>query len=327
MAYDLDDKTNLLQAMYADPLLPKFFWYWMTIIYVIFPWLTYITSIPINMLVVKLNFLAAKIMSPSAASFWSIYVPFIIGIPFQTGSLITAFGTFTSLTFQSVCNFLAPFLIFIFLSKRKLEMAQSVLDELEFLDISAGIKKSSSGDENDDFDYIYHLPHASESQIWYRDPFAVQKTLIKKTMSSMQHLSRNSMHSIKDLRNMLIPEEESVSIRSRKTQHRRPSAAMSSLGTNMKSQMSLSRSIAGDDLLKRGSTIKKEKYLGDFQKIVNVNDVGEDEMGDLVLITRDIADFRAMPDIVYVYVRANTVAIAALVIMVLLILQVVYSSF
>lgn len=335
--YDLDINTNLLQAMYADPHLSQIAFAWMTFIYIVFPWLTYITSIPINMLVVKLNFLAAKIMSPSAASFWSIYFPFIIGIPFQTGSLVTYFGTFTSLTFQSMCNFLAPFLIFIFLSKRKLEMAQSVLDELEFLDISAGIKKGSGDDDNDDFDYIYHLPHASESQIWYRDPFATPKPLVKKTMTSMQHLSKHSMHSIKELRSMLTPEEETVSLRTRGTRSGTKKKSSKgddrndvnlSIGSNLKSQASLGRNLtAGGGLLNRRQTMAATKNLGDgLEKVVHANDVVEDEMGDLVLVMKDIAVFRAMPDIIYLYVRANTVAIGSFVIMIAFILQVVYSS-
>jgi hypothetical protein len=120
LAYDLDHGTNLLQAMYADESLSPGAYGWMTAIYLIYPVLTYITSIPVAMIVVKLNFLAAKILSPSQAVFWSVYVPFIIGLPLQTGSWVTLFGTYTSLTFQSLCNFFAPFLIFLFLSKRKL---------------------------------------------------------------------------------------------------------------------------------------------------------------------------------------------------------------
>jgi hypothetical protein len=132
LGYDVDPTTNLLQAMYADESIRQnaFGWGWLNFIYIIFPWLTYISSIPVAMIVAKLNFLAAKILSPSRATFFSVYLPFLIGIPLQTGEWITVFGTYTSLTFQSLCNFFAPFLIFLFLSKRHLEMAQSVLDEV-----------------------------------------------------------------------------------------------------------------------------------------------------------------------------------------------------
>ncbi|KAJ3142545.1 hypothetical protein HK100_001798 [Physocladia obscura] len=51
-------------------------------------------------------------------------------------------------------------------------MAQSVIDELENLDLDGTVKKKSS--EDDDFDYVYHLPHADLSRLPPRkyDPFA-----------------------------------------------------------------------------------------------------------------------------------------------------------
>lgn len=71
------------------------------------------------------------------ATFYAVYLPFILGIPLQTGTLVTYFGNYTSVIFQSTCNFFAPFLIFLFLSKRKLGifaliivLGQSVLDEV-----------------------------------------------------------------------------------------------------------------------------------------------------------------------------------------------------
>jgi hypothetical protein len=131
LAYDIGDSSNLLQAMYADTSLGKGTTVWITIIYLVFPILTYISSIPVNMIVARLNFLAARLLTAPQANFWSVYVPFIIGIPFQTGSWVSLFGTYTSLSFQSLCNFFAPFLIFLFLSRRKLDMAQSVLDEVQ----------------------------------------------------------------------------------------------------------------------------------------------------------------------------------------------------
>ncbi|XJO78025.1 hypothetical protein BDV3_002526 [Batrachochytrium dendrobatidis] len=42
------------------------------------------------------------------------------------------------------------------LSKRSLVMNQSIMDDIEFLDITAGIKKMYRDDE-DDFDYIYQV--------------------------------------------------------------------------------------------------------------------------------------------------------------------------
>ncbi|KAJ3110522.1 hypothetical protein HDU96_006508 [Phlyctochytrium bullatum] len=60
-------------------------------------------------------------------------------------------------------------------------MQQSVLDELENLDIDGAIKKKVTYD--DDFDYVYHLPHADLTRLGPRryDPFA---KLIEKANNS-----------------------------------------------------------------------------------------------------------------------------------------------
>lgn len=115
LGYVQNTSTNLMQAMYADPNLSSAGFGWVSVIYILFPFLTYITSIPVAMIVSRLNFVAAKILTPSKATFWSVHFPFIVGIPFQTGSWITVFGDYTSLSFQSLCNFIAPFLIYLFL--------------------------------------------------------------------------------------------------------------------------------------------------------------------------------------------------------------------
>ena len=146
--YDLTNDTNLLQAMYSDTKLSSGGKGWMTIMFIIFPLLTYVSSIPISMIVARLNFLAAKLLNAKNANFCAVYLPFLIGIPFQTGSLITSFGTWTSLTFQSLCNFFAPFLIFLFLSRRRVELQQSVLDEV-ILVYEASISGSCSRNQKD----------------------------------------------------------------------------------------------------------------------------------------------------------------------------------
>nr|KAJ3423299.1 hypothetical protein HK105_006100 [Polyrhizophydium stewartii] len=202
LAFVTDNTTNVLQAMYSNKILTSFGKGWMLFVYITFPIMTYITSVPVAMIVVRLNFLAARICSKNVANFWALYAPFLIAIPFQTGSAIQFFSLWTSLTFQSLCNFIAPFLIFMFLSKL---LAQSVIDELEFLDINAGIKKTIRDDE-DDFDYIYHLPFADPSRIIPRDPFAKVK---EKTKESELHKHRSEMslaasyHSLKAVRSLV----------------------------------------------------------------------------------------------------------------------------
>lgn len=119
------------------------------------------------------------------AQFWATTAPFLVALPFQTGAWITYFSNWTSLIFQSMCNFAAPFLVYLFLPKRNLVMQQSVLEELEFLDLDAGVKKWR--DDEDDFDYVYHLPHADMSRLGMRryDPFAVPAPIAQASQASL----------------------------------------------------------------------------------------------------------------------------------------------
>lgn len=126
----LSKQTNLLQAMLTSPNLTPAGKGVVTFIYLLFPILTYITSIPVAMIILKLNFMAAKICGEGWAQFYSTFLPFILGVPMQTGSIIAYFGTYTSVIFQSTCNFICPFMIYLFLDKRNMVMAQSVLDEV-----------------------------------------------------------------------------------------------------------------------------------------------------------------------------------------------------
>ncbi|KAK5670321.1 hypothetical protein QVD99_003017 [Batrachochytrium dendrobatidis] len=82
-----------------------------------------------------------------------------------------------------------------------LVMNQSIMDDIEFLDITAGIKKMYRDDE-DDFDYIYHLPHADLDRIVIRDPFKPSHPVHSKT-KSIGNLSLTSRHSIKAIRSTL----------------------------------------------------------------------------------------------------------------------------
>ncbi|KAJ2998574.1 hypothetical protein HDV02_004389 [Globomyces sp. JEL0801] len=285
ISYPLDSSSNLLQAMYADPTLSTGSFVWISFIYILFPILTYITSIPIAMLVSKLNFLAAKVFSPGLSQFWSVYFPFLVGIPFQTGNGITYFGTYTKL-------------------------AQSVLDEIEFLDLAAGIKKMHV--EDDDFDYIYHLPTANPDQIIYRDPFAVKKEGIKpsksRNLASMHSLSVNSRHSVKEIRSMLDPQKKPTI---RKKGGRRQSNVHSLISFNSNGEekrQSLANSTAID------ADVDGDGSLQFSFLVPEVDDQG-------LVIIRDGAEFRALPNIVYRYMRPIYVAIILLVGMIIMVSQ------
>lgn len=60
LGFQFNADSNLLQEMYASSMTNGGNG-WMTLIYILFPILTYITSIPVSMIVVRLNFRAAKL--------------------------------------------------------------------------------------------------------------------------------------------------------------------------------------------------------------------------------------------------------------------------
>ncbi|KAJ3048005.1 hypothetical protein HK097_010969, partial [Rhizophlyctis rosea] len=166
------------------------------ILSVTYPILVLLTSIPVSMIIIRMNLISSRICSKGGfgswdveyrgdwkeltesglcltgwASFWGTWLPFVIAVPFQTGNWVTIFANWTSLVFQSLCNFVAPFMVYLYLHKRNLVMQESVIEELEFLEIDTNLKKYREDD--DDFDYCYHLPHADLSKLGARtyNPF------------------------------------------------------------------------------------------------------------------------------------------------------------
>ncbi|TPX33111.1 hypothetical protein SmJEL517_g03934 [Synchytrium microbalum] len=155
--------VTIQTSAYASPL--------QSIIFVAFPILALLTSIPVYIIISRMNLIQSKLCTPGLATFWAAIFPFLVVIPFQTGTLINTFINWTALIFQSVTNFIAPFLIYLFLEKRNMVLAQSVIDELDAMDFMGGEKRKRGGDD-DDFDYVYHLPHANPDIIVRRDPFS-----------------------------------------------------------------------------------------------------------------------------------------------------------
>ncbi|XJO76023.1 hypothetical protein BDV3_006603 [Batrachochytrium dendrobatidis] len=201
LGFDLDSSNTIVAAMYSsqhDNLIGIIV---LEIMLVLIPLCTCIASILVNMSIIQLNLVTGQICSKPWARFWGVIVPLCIAVPLQSGIGVAHFRFWTNLTFQALCNYIVPFLIMMMLSKRSLVMNQSIMDDIEFLDITAGIKKMYRDDE-DDFDYIYHLPYADLDRIVIRDPFKPSHPVHSKT-KSIGNLSLTSRHSIKAIRSTL----------------------------------------------------------------------------------------------------------------------------
>ncbi|KAJ3226256.1 hypothetical protein HDU81_007389 [Chytriomyces hyalinus] len=150
LGFEVPNGSNLLsaQSAYLSVYGPPALYGLANFITLTFPILVLTTSIPVAFIIIRLNLVMSRLCSKDWATFYGSILPFIICVPFQTGTFLTTFTNWSI-------------------------MAQSVLDELENLDLDGNIKKKIS-DEDDDFDYVYHLPHADLSRLPPRkyDPFA-----------------------------------------------------------------------------------------------------------------------------------------------------------
>ncbi|KAG9297692.1 hypothetical protein G9A89_011207 [Geosiphon pyriformis] len=86
-----------------------------------------ITSIPVFTIVVRYNLLRGGYCGKGTATFLSTVLPWIIVIPFQTGSWLNALMNWSSLIFTSSSNFLLPFYLF-YLSQTSLELKEKSED-------------------------------------------------------------------------------------------------------------------------------------------------------------------------------------------------------
>ena len=248
---------------------------------------------------------------------------------------------------MSIFNFLFPkqkkaryTLIRYILILTLLEMAQSVLDELEFLDINAGVKNSTSDD--DDFDYIYHLPTANPDQIRYRDPFKREGLPQKKVNSmaeSMSKLSMHSRHSIREIKSMLDPslgsnsqltKQHSSSMARKRTRKegllRNPSGKRPDDGWGEKGGSMFSLGGSGSQDLgsqsNLGSSVAQSFDIKDI-RITGDVDIGDDQMNLIPIRDGGDGKFRALPDFMYRYFNPNHVALFCFVCCFALVMEVI----
>jgi hypothetical protein len=234
-------------------------------------------------------------------------------------------------------------------------MAQSVLDELEFLDISAGIKRS--GLEDDDFDYIYHLPHANPIFIIPRDPFNTDKShMIKAT--SLGQLSMISKHSVRAIRGMLDPSILNPGIK-KKVSSRRSMSKRSDISSKPNFTKHTSTDPSRNPTIEK-SVNKKHSFRNhilksqDVQSLLDANlpstgmhrkssirynstnwkdnwDESFDEKEELEVESDYVAfegpsSFKALPRKVTQYVSSVQVAFGGMVLVSLAVFQVIYST-
>jgi len=78
----------------------------------LFPLMILATTIPVFSIIVRYNLLQNKVMSKPLANFIAVILPWILVIPFLTGSGLNTIITWGTLIFSSVANFVIPFLVY-----------------------------------------------------------------------------------------------------------------------------------------------------------------------------------------------------------------------
>ncbi|CAI2164001.1 17661_t:CDS:2 [Funneliformis geosporum] len=78
----------------------------------LFPLAVLITSIPVYTIIIRYNLIRTGYCGKVMANLLSCALPWVIIIPFQTGFWLNAFMNWTSLIFNSSCNFILPFYLY-----------------------------------------------------------------------------------------------------------------------------------------------------------------------------------------------------------------------
>ncbi|CAG8547393.1 20543_t:CDS:2, partial [Gigaspora rosea] len=108
MAYTMDASSNIIAVINKSnqrTLISLITTY-------LFPIVALITSIPVYMIIVRLNLISHNNFTKRNAILVSSVFPWIIILPFQTGFWLNSFMNWTSLIFSTITNFILPFWLF-----------------------------------------------------------------------------------------------------------------------------------------------------------------------------------------------------------------------
>ncbi|KAI8054203.1 uncharacterized protein B0P05DRAFT_561361, partial [Gilbertella persicaria] len=111
MAYKMDASSDILAVLSANGSKAS------KVMAYLFPVCALVTSIPVFTIVIRSNLLRGEICSKSWAVFWSNLFPWFVCIPLQTTNYVNEIQNWSSLFFQSTCNFVLPFILY-FVSRK-----------------------------------------------------------------------------------------------------------------------------------------------------------------------------------------------------------------
>ncbi|CAO3651330.1 unnamed protein product [Cunninghamella blakesleeana] len=94
----------------------------------LFPVVALVTSIPVFTIVIRSNLLRGQVCNRTWSIFWSNFLPWFVCIPLQTKDFVGTIQNWSSLFFQSTCNFILPFILY-FVSRRIMASVQQISKE------------------------------------------------------------------------------------------------------------------------------------------------------------------------------------------------------
>eukprot|EP01094_Clydonella_sp_ATCC50884_P006758 TRINITY_DN1594_c0_g2_i1.p1 TRINITY_DN1594_c0_g2~~TRINITY_DN1594_c0_g2_i1.p1 ORF type:complete len:412 (-),score=121.43 TRINITY_DN1594_c0_g2_i1:1068-2303(-) len=85
-----------------------------------FPAIVLLSSIPIYSIIVRYNLLESEFCSKGWANFWGVLFPWMVAVPFCTGSGFNIFVNWSSLLVSGVINFVVPLILYIVMKREQM---------------------------------------------------------------------------------------------------------------------------------------------------------------------------------------------------------------
>ncbi|KAF9385987.1 hypothetical protein BGX21_000921, partial [Mortierella sp. AD011] len=127
MAFQIPSNSSLIQAITSSPdvsILSQITGY-------TFPIAALITSIPINIIVIRYNLIQSGACNMLWANIFSGLLPWLVAIPCMTGSGLTTVINWSSLILVSAANFIIPFILYIYSKRHRERLNKLPMIEME----------------------------------------------------------------------------------------------------------------------------------------------------------------------------------------------------
>ncbi|KAG0053904.1 hypothetical protein BGZ83_000217 [Gryganskiella cystojenkinii] len=127
MAFQIPNNSTLIQAIQSSPdvtILSQITGY-------TFPIAALITSIPINIIVIRYNLIQSGACNMMWSNILSGVLPWLVAVPCMTGSGLTTVINWSSLFLVSSANFIIPFILYIYSKRHKEKLSKLPIIEME----------------------------------------------------------------------------------------------------------------------------------------------------------------------------------------------------